>query len=66
MRMTGRRPTTSQRLVDAVTGDQSTYSLLDTGSDVRVTNQPCFPGREAGTNALASRAQETSRERGLP
>ena len=58
----GRRPTTGQRLVDAVTGDQSTDRHLDTDINVRATSQPCFPGREAGANALASRAQETSRE----
>ena len=30
--------------------------------DIRVTSQTCFLGREAGALALASRAQETSRE----
>ena len=49
-------------MVDAVTGDQRTDSSLDTGIDVRVTSQPRVPEGEAGTNALASRVQETSRE----
>ena len=33
-----------------------------TDMDIRVTSQPCFLGPEAGAVALASRAQETSRE----
>ena len=60
--MTGRHPTTGQRLVDAVTGDQSPHGPLDTDIDVSVTSQPCFSGREACANALAIRAQETSRD----
>ena len=57
--MTGQCPKTGQRLVDAVTVDQSSDSHFDTGGDVRVASQRCFPEREAGADALASRAQET-------
>ena len=35
---------------------------FDTDIDVRVASQPCFPERQAGVVALASRAQETPRE----
>ena len=66
-RMTGQCPKTRQRLVDAVTVDQSTDRHFDTGGDVRVASQRCFPEREAGAGALASRAQETPRKHhGLP
>ena len=61
-RMAGQCPTAGKRLVDSVTGDQSAGSHLETDIDVRVTSQPCFSWREAGANALASRAQETPRE----
>ena len=61
--MVGRRPTTGQRLGDAVTGDQS----LEADIDVSVTCPLCFPEREASAVALASQAQETSRKhRALP
>ena len=57
--MTGQSPLTGQRLVDSVTGDQSTDSHPETDIDVRVHSQPCFLRREAGVKALASRPQET-------
>ena len=50
-----------QSLVKAVAGDSRTDRHLDTHIDVGVTSQPLFPGREAGADPLASRAQETSR-----
>ena len=62
MGMTHRCSAAVQRLVDAVTRDQSTDRHLDTDIDVRVTSQPRFPEREAGAAAPASRAQETPRE----
>ena len=57
-RLTGQCPPTGQRLVDAVTGDQSTDRHLETDIDVRVSSQPCFLGLEAGASALASGAPE--------
>ena len=60
-RMTGRRPTTGQRLVDVVTGDQRTADI-----NVRVTRPYCSLEREAGAVALASRAQAMSRNVGPP
>ena len=58
---------TGQSLFGAVKGDQNTDGHFDTDSDARVTSQPCFPEREDGAVALASRAQETSRKHhGLP
>ena len=41
----GRRPTTGQRLVDAVTGDQSTDRHLDTDINVRATSRVFQGGR---------------------
>ena len=65
-RITVQRPTTGLRLVDAVTGDRSTDSHLDTGSDVRVASQPCFPGwcyACKPSTGNAARASQAKRER---
>ena len=60
---TGERSANAQRHASAAfAGDQSTDRHLNTNIDVRVTSQPCFPGREAGANEFESRAQVTSRE----
>ena len=64
--MTGQCPKTGQRLIDAVTGDQSTDRHLQANIDVRVTSPLCFPEWEAGAVALASRVQAMSRNVGLP
>ena len=59
-RMTGLSP------LGAVKGAQNTDGHFDIDSDVWVTSQPCFPEREDGAVALASRAQESPRKHRSP
>ena len=59
-RMTGQSP------LGAVKGAQNTDGHFDIDSDVWVTSQPCFPEREDGAVALASRAQESPRKHRSP